>query len=152
MNPNGYEFWYVANFEKGPGLSKWHRAESFKWNVAQRLAQLNVMGITKEAIKKLQLDHDLNKKSRKIPCFDLACAIVNDDLRYFFPLSSWPSSTFDVEEVKTNTQTLTIEVNASFRIRYRDGYDSDYNPIRKNFTFHGKSTRPLKRTRQPGVY
>ena len=101
MNPNGYEFWYVANFEKGPGLSKWHRAESFKWDVAQRLAQLNVMGITKEAIKKLQLDHDLNKKSRKIPCFDLACAIVNDDLRYFFPLSSWPSSTFDVEEVKT---------------------------------------------------
>ena len=26
--PNGYEFWYVANFEKGLSASKWFRAES----------------------------------------------------------------------------------------------------------------------------
>ena len=153
MNPNGYEFWYVANFEKGPGLSKWYRAESFKWDAARRLAQLNVMGITKEAIKELQLDHNLKKNSRKVPCFDLAFAIVNNDLREitrsFFPACAWPSSTFDVEEVKTNTETLTLEVNASFRIRYRVGYDSDYDPILENITYHGKSTRPMKRTRQP---
>ena len=63
--PNGYEYWCVANFEMGPGQSKWYRAESFDENKAAGLVQLNVMGITKSTIDRFQYLHYLKKKSEK---------------------------------------------------------------------------------------
>ena len=124
LNPNGYEYWYVANFQKGPGLSKWHRAESVKWGVDERLAQLNVMGITKTL-----LDRFFKTILEKIPWFDFAFGIVKSDLSQLFRDYIFPCHAFDVEEVKI-TDT-TIEVNATFRISSMSVTEMVY---------HGKST------------
>ena len=43
--PNGYEFWYIANFEQGPGKSKWYRVESSNIYQVVKLAYMNVLGI-----------------------------------------------------------------------------------------------------------
>ena len=46
LQPNGwFEYWLVANFDKGPGLSKWYRGESSKREEAARLIILNFVGI-----------------------------------------------------------------------------------------------------------
>ena len=139
INPDGYEYWYVANFEKGPSVSKWYRAESYNMIEAMRLAQLHVMGITKATIKKLQFDHYKNKnvkqKSEKIPWVDFAIDAVKNDLRSFFPRTLSPSFTFDGEEIKTDT---TIEVNACFNLTFHDGQFS--TKVLKEQAYHGKST------------
>ena len=49
--PNGYEFWYVANFEKGINASSWFRVESSKEDSTYYLAELNVMGITRASLR-----------------------------------------------------------------------------------------------------
>ena len=135
LNPNGYEYWYVENFEKGPSISKWYRGESNKWLVARRLAQLSVMGITRATIKKLQFDHYVKQKSEKIPWFDFALDVVENDLKYFFPRTLSPSFAFDVKEIKTDA---TIEVNACLTF-----HDRSYTTILKKQAHHGKSTRPM---------
>ena len=137
LNPNGYEYWYVENFEKGPSISKWYRGESNKWLVARRLAQLSVMGITRATIKKLQFDHYVKQKSEKIPWFDFALDVVENDLKYFFPRTLSPSFAFDVKEIKTDA---TIEVNACFNLTF---HDRSYTTILKKQAHHGKSTRPM---------
>ena len=74
--PNGYEFWYISNFEKGKGASKWFRADSSIGYQALCLAQLNVMGVTKAAIDKFQYLEHLKQKSEKVPWFDFALKAV----------------------------------------------------------------------------
>ena len=129
LNSNGYEYWYVANFEKGPVLSKWHRAESIKWDEALRLAQLNVMGITKAT-----LDPYFKKRLKKISWFDFAFGIVKSDLFQLFRCCTFPCYAFDVEEIETGT---TIEVNATFRLTL----------YTKEKAYHGKFTRQFQMTR-----
>ena len=139
FNPDGYEYWYVANFEKGPSVSKWYRAESYNMIEAMRLAQLHVMGIIKATIKKLQFDHYKNKnvkqKSEKIPWVDFAIDAVKNDLKSFFPRTSSPSFDFHVKEIKTDT---TIEMNACFNLEFHDGQFS--TKVLKKQAYHGKST------------
>ena len=78
LHPNGYEFWYIANFEKGLGKSKWYRAESTIKFQDCMLARLNVMGITKSTISKLHYDHYMTKNSTKNEWLDFA----NDLIRH----------------------------------------------------------------------
>ena len=45
VKPNGFECWYVKDFQKGPGISKWYRGYACKILSAIRIAQLNAMGV-----------------------------------------------------------------------------------------------------------
>ena len=144
FNPDGYEYWYVANFEKGPSVSKWYRGKSNKWIAARALAQLHVMGITKAIIKKLQFDHYLKQKSEKIPWFNFALDVVENDLKSIFPRTLSPSFAFDVKEIKTDT---TIEVNACFNLTIHDGEEKVYRPSLPS----GKSTRPMNSFPRTGL-
>ena len=74
--PNRYEFWYIANFEQGPGKSKWYRAESSDINEGWTLAILNVMGINDSIISKLHYDHYLAKNSTKIEWLVFAKSLI----------------------------------------------------------------------------
>ena len=63
LHPNGYEFWYIANFEKGPRKSKWYRAKSTIKFEDCMLARLNVMGLHTQ---------DFMGNSH-LPTFDMIC-------------------------------------------------------------------------------
>ena len=127
----------------GPGRSKWYRAESFNQHKADHLAQLNVMGITKSAIDKLQYLHYLKKKSEKISWFDFAYDAVQRNADILFPIERYPRFVFKILEAKTDT---TMDVNASMQFKT---YDRDTMIWTTLEAYHGKSTRSLKRTRQP---
>ena len=49
--PNGYEFWYIVNFEKGSRESKWYRAVSTMIFQDCMLARLNVIGRVSARLK-----------------------------------------------------------------------------------------------------
>ena len=51
LQPNGYEYWIVKDFEKGQGLSKWYRGHACESVAAENLAFLNLAGIKIPAIK-----------------------------------------------------------------------------------------------------
>jgi len=141
--PNGYEYWYVSNFEKGPGLSKWYRAESTREIEAENLAKLNVMGIKKVTIDKLQYIHYLKKYSEKTQWFDFAFKFLRYNLNTLYPFDG-PLRTclefkFDVVEADTHN------TNATMRLQKWDR-DSRTWIIFK--TYLGKSTRPFKKTRR----
>ena len=74
--PNGFEFWYIANFEKGLKQSKWFRAESTALNKDISLAELNVMGLKNSTISKLYYDHSITRNSTKIKWFDFASQLM----------------------------------------------------------------------------
>ena len=86
--PNGYEYWYVANFEKGINASKWFRVESSGEDSTYCLAELNVMGITKATIDKFQYLHHLKKNSTKMLWFDFAYDVVRNYRQKLFPNNS----------------------------------------------------------------
>ena len=77
--PNGYEFWYIANFEQGPGESKWYRGESSEPDQDELLAMLNVLGIKNSTISKLHYDHYLETNSTKIEWLDFAKEFIACD-------------------------------------------------------------------------
>ena len=62
VNPDGYEYFYVANFKLGHRrwagqenrFSRWYRAVSSDSGKAQRLAQLKVLGITDSIMDQIQ--------------------------------------------------------------------------------------------------
>ena len=143
--PNGYEYWCVANFEMGPGQSKWYRAESFDENKAAGLVQLNVMGITKSTIDRFQYLHYLKKKSEKKSWFEFAYDAVKNDLDNLFPNEDdmYLSVDFKIQEAKTDT---TIGVNASLQF---EKHDWDSNTRTTLEVYHGTSTRSLKRILKP---
>ena len=144
--PSGYEYWYVSNFEKGPSKSKWYRAESSDERKAVKLVELNVMGITKTTIDKFQYLHYLQKKSKSITWFDFAYASIRSHRYVLFPsdVYSCLRVDFEIREAKTDTTTV---VNAAMQVKMIRKNDSlNWMPFK---TYHGKSTRPLKKTRQP---
>ena len=145
LTPNGYEYWYVANFQLGPGQSKWYRAESFEEQNAACLVQLNIMGITKATIDRFQYLHYLKKKSEKKSWFDFAHYAVSKDVDILFPKqdNAYLSVDFKIQEAKTDT---TMNVNASMQFDKVD-YDSETRTTLE--AYHGTSTRSLKRTRKP---
>ena len=70
--PNGYVIWYIANFDEGPGKSKWYRVETTESLKGWFLALLNVMGLNNSAISKLHYDHCIGKNSKKREWIDFA--------------------------------------------------------------------------------
>ena len=56
IQPNGYEYWIVKDFEKGRGISKWYRGHACESVAAENLAFLNLAGITVPAIDLEQLN------------------------------------------------------------------------------------------------
>ena len=83
--PNGYEFWYVGNFEKGKSASSWFRVESSKEDSTRYLAELNVMGITRATIDKYQRRRHWKKK---MIWFDFAYDAVLGNLYEIFRTKS----------------------------------------------------------------
>ena len=138
--PNGYEFWYVSNIEGGHGLSKWYRAESTSRFGVKLLAQLNVMGITESVIQKLQ--NNLEREARKIQWSDFAFGVLHGNvLRSLFPSYINPRCAFEFVEAKTKT---TKVVNATLRLSH--GLSGAWETFK---TYHGESTRPLKKAGRP---
>ena len=45
IQPYGYEYWIVKDFEKGPGISKWYHGQAVDVSTTERLAFLNLAGI-----------------------------------------------------------------------------------------------------------
>ena len=100
VNPNGYEYFYVENFKMGHHnrrykmqnrnddvemvdvevvTSKWYRAVSSESGKAQRLAQLNVLGITNSIMDQIQFNHYLTQNSSKTQLLDFAQRFFNGD-------------------------------------------------------------------------
>ena len=52
IQPNGYEVWFIKDFDKGSGISKWYRGYAYTVNAAVRIAKLNAMGIETQASDK----------------------------------------------------------------------------------------------------
>ena len=86
--PNGYEFFYIANFEQGPGKSKWYRGESSKPNQDRTLAMISVFGINNSIISKLHynqiIDHYLEKNKTEIKWVDFAKELILFKAPYLF--------------------------------------------------------------------
>ena len=52
IQPNGYEVWFIKDFDKGSGTSKWYRGYAYTLNAAVRIAKLNALGIETPASDK----------------------------------------------------------------------------------------------------
>ena len=154
--PNGIEYWYVKNFANGPNRSKWYRGFSSLYtfnesnfsnpgeSTGDRIAILNVIGLTNSMIDKIYLDYYRNKHSM-IPYWEhFALTFLDDNLKSIFPDKNLHGWTFDVNETKTET---LIETNGTLRIlRYDDDEKSTLHTIK---SFYGSCTCPLEITRRP---
>ena len=72
IQPNGYEVWFIRDFDKGSGVSKWYRGYANTINAAVKFAQLNALGIeapasdkTSEIVSWLRFAEDSMKYSPK---------------------------------------------------------------------------------------
>ena len=124
--PNGYEKWYVKNFESGPGLSKWYRGitvpdyddYSFapSYIFGNTIAKLNILGLSNSMINKLHYENYLSKHSKKIQWLDFAERIVRDGCihgwDWFFPGKNLKTN-FEFTEIQTDRM---ISVQATFRL------------------------------------
>ena len=61
LQPNGYEYWIVTDFEKGRGISKWYHGHACESVAAENLAFLNLSGIELPGID--HLFDDIKKMS-----------------------------------------------------------------------------------------
>ena len=84
---------------------------------------------------------------KKMSWFDFAYNVVRNNRYSLFPNNYILHIDFDIIEAKTNTTTV---VNASMKITNKD-YKNNSNTLTTTIikTYHGKSTRKLKKTRQP---
>ena len=76
LTQKGYEYWYVANFDKGHGSSKWYRAVSSGESFARRLAQLNVIGITNSTLDQLRYNHYSTMNSTETKWLDFSDKVI----------------------------------------------------------------------------
>ena len=88
IQPNGYEVWFIKDFDKGSGISKWYRGYAYTVNSAVRIAKLNVLGVETPAsdetserrpqtVSWLRFAEDLVKHSLKgIVCHRLIVAYL----------------------------------------------------------------------------
>ena len=137
LRPNRCEFWYIANFDKGPGKSKWYRAESIKGSDVDMLAQLNVMGLKNSTISKLQYDHYITKKnSIKNEWFDVAYDLIRHNVADLMD-KKWCTATF-VTRFKSEG-----EVTATLMLRYVA--DNEGCGWKVAESYHGKSTRQVSK-------
>ena len=158
MRPNGIEFWFVKNFESGHQKSKWFRgvstptSNSDSWHSkAEKMAKLNIIGLTHSAIYAYQFKDYLKKNSEKVPWLEFAKNFVTGDwgrsIEFFIPKYKRTGgrviSKFDVQESQNFN---TIEVIATFRILQ---YERDGSFCWTFKRYSGKSTRSVKKTRRP---
>ena len=131
--PNGIEYWFIRDFESGPGRSKWFRGVSvLPYPKGAKIPILNIIGLTNSAISAYYYEHSLKQNQEKIPWLKLAETLVFECDRTDY------NKTLDCKESKTDT---AFEAIATFEvITYSDGNKKRYI---------GKSTRPVKKTRRP---
>ena len=126
--PNGHEFWDIANFDEGPGKSKWYRTESTgNSREGFRLAVLNIMGLNNSAISKLHYDHFIRKNSTKREWIHFA----KDSMGMF------QNRRLSFESpVKESVTKSKVGVTAILQTKYLTDYGWKVTKC-----YHGKSTR-----------
>ena len=148
--PNGIEYFYVKNFKLGVGVSKWYRGVSndylggFGERFGDRMAQLNILGLTNSSIEKIHYDF-LRKKPQEIPWTNFADAFVQRYPACFTPDETW----WKYEKVKSDFQESIHENTVVVNVALQFGHFDTSDTWRIAETFHGTSTRPLKKTRRP---
>ena len=141
----------MKNFEGGIGVSKWYRGVSigsdFHREYGDKMAVLNVMGVTNSMIEKYHYE-EISKKPIQTSWLDFASKFVRYYSSSLFPTKQSMNNYVDFVFQESETET-TVEVNVTLRLRYYK-LNRDYEREYVNFKlYHGKSTRPLKRTRRP---
>ena len=150
--PNGIEYWYVKNFANGPKKSKWYRGfcqifePDFSYpgeSSGDRIAVLNVIGLTNSMIDRICLDYYRKKHSLVMGWDELSLNFLDENLKSLFPDKNFHSCTFDVNETKTET---LMEITATLKILC---YDDDEKSTLHTFkSFYGKCNVPLEITRR----
>ena len=90
IQPNGYEVWFIKDFDKGSGISKWYRGYAYTVKAAVRIAKLSALGIetpasdkTSETISWFRFAEDSMKHSpkgmvchRSLPTYSLTVSLL----------------------------------------------------------------------------
>ena len=151
LHPTGFEFWYVQNFQSGAGVAKWYRgfsnqfAASNCWRFSQRMAFLNVIGLTNTVIEQYHYEQFLNSIHYKINWLKFAENIYENEREALFPAGVRMKQVFfDTVQLKTDT---TIEIHASLRLISYDNNDPDNQTFRIYKIYYGKSTKEIESRR-----
>ena len=150
LQPFGFEFWYIKNFQGGVGKSKWYRGVSVPVSKngdqnGDRLARLNVIGLRNSLIYQFHYEDYLKDNLKTVSWLDFAERLLENEKYSLFPYGvEMRQVNFDVEEVRTEN---TIELIASLRLRCRNAN----NQLHTYKSYIGKSIRPMRsnKTRRP---
>ena len=134
MLPSGCEYWYVANFDKGPRKSKWYRGESTVNCEDRMLAQLDVMGLKNSTISKLHYDHFITKNSTKKDWFDFAYDFLRYNAAYVMDMEGRCRACFPCIQRCEGEVTATLQLAC---------YDEGERKVQESY--HGKSTQVGKK-------
>ena len=156
--PNGYEYWYVRNFESGLGVSKWYRGISVPYKSTFKVtdqskgfnyicenrsdnntALLNIIGVSNSMINKLHYEQYLKNNPKTLKWLDFANLIIQDDLSILFPRKDM-KATFHTEEIKTDT---IIEVKAYLRLSCNESHNNYDNDSDDSSGMDYQNIRPL---------
>ena len=158
--PNGIEFWRIKNFEGGVGSSTWYRGFSnhavnfgvkgtFSYQYGENIAWLNALGLTNSKMEEYHNEY-LKKKPKNISWLDFAARFVRYYPKCFTPrqlhgnVNLRARSKFDIHETKTD-ETAVVNVTLGFQYILIGGQ----NKLIDCKSYHGQSTRLLKRTQRP---
>ena len=95
--PHGYEYFFVENFESGPGVSKWYREVTLNpaWDPytddGLKLLKLNMFGLTNSMINQYHYEDYIKKITVKIPWFDYAYKFLQYETSKFFETDEFKS-------------------------------------------------------------
>jgi len=130
--PNGwFQALYIADFNEGPGKSKWYCATAACWRKSRLLARLNVMGLNNSAIAKLHYGHFIRKNSTKKEWIDFA----KDSM-------GWYSGRFE-SPMKESVTKSKVGVTAILQTNYFTDFK------RKVTNYQGESTRQVTKKQKP---
>ena len=88
--PHGYEYFFVENFQSGPGVSKWYREVTLDpaWDPypsdGLKLLKLNMFGLPNSMINQYHYEDYNKKNSVKIAWFDYAYKFLQIETSKFF--------------------------------------------------------------------
>jgi len=120
VRSNGFEFWFIKDFEKGQTISKWYRGYACTARAAIILARMKLIGI--------QVSFT-NKIPKTFPWIDFAERSLS--------LGKWMFSSWSFQENKTKNSIEITAISKVYQIVQR-------SPEVWNLkTFVGKSIRPL---------
>ena len=148
--PNGIEYWIVENFEGGVEVSKWYRGVSgdasgyydHDAQLGEKIALLKMFGLDESTIEKYHYEF-MKKKPVEITWLEFADTVARREPNNLAPYSPqhFYSIEYDVQESKT---AETMAVDATLRILEHNYYDESKRTVK---SYHGNSTRPLKKRR-----